>query len=534
MSNISVSVIIPVFNRRSCCKDAVRILKNQTIKNIEFIIIDDGSTDGTYEYLMQRTKTDKRFKIYKLKQNSGPSVARNIGLKHCHGQYIGFFDIDDNIPKNYFELLYKTAHNVNADIVFTTYNDIPHRNIGMFDKLCDKISLLHNGAVWNKLFQRDVVLNNAILFPGGLYCADNVFCFKAFYYAKTVVTCNTPSYQYTLSNDSISKDTEKAEKRKSDILKISKIIVNFVKTNSFDTKEREQTYHFLRRTFNSYVYGQKFNQKFLDTLLEIQPNNTINTPINTRGKNMLWLKIKKHLGLCKNIDKIILLNEIRSSGLFDEGWYLQKYPDVATAKSNPIQHYLEYGWKEGRNPSPRFDNDAYLFDNPDVANAGMCPLLHYIRHGQSEGRYVRSVSNESNITKHQQIDKNVYKTIKKSKLFDKHWYLKTYPDVKKAKINPIKHYIKHGAAEERNPSRYFDTKYYLNTYADVKESGMNPLFHYIKYGYVEGRSIRTVYGKILTHRSFKQKLQYAWAYPIRVHDEYLQLKNEIKQLKNSK
>jgi len=83
--------------------------------------------------------------------------------------------------------------------------------------------------------------------------------------------------------------------------------------------------------------------------------------------------------------------------------------------------------------------------------------------------------------------KKWYKAIKESDLFDSKYYLFTYPDVRQLGVDPIKHYIKFGAAEGRNPSAEFDTAYYLETYNDVKESGVNPLAHYVLYGKEEGR-----------------------------------------------
>jgi lipopolysaccharide biosynthesis protein len=80
-----------------------------------------------------------------------------------------------------------------------------------------------------------------------------------------------------------------------------------------------------------------------------------------------------------------------------------------------------------------------------------------------------------------------YKAIKESGLFDAKYYLFTYPDVRQKGINPIKHYIRFGADEGRNPSAEFDTNFYLESYSDVKESGVNPLAHYVLYGKDEGR-----------------------------------------------
>mgnify|MGYP001205024862 FL=1 len=77
--------------------------------------------------------------------------------------------------------------------------------------------------------------------------------------------------------------------------------------------------------------------------------------------------------------------------------------------------------------------------------------------------------------------------VKKSRLFDPVYYLFTYPDVRVADMDPLKHFMKVGWKEGRNPSDKFNTQFYLNTYPDVREEGINPLIHYICYGHREGR-----------------------------------------------
>lgn len=84
--------------------------------------------------------------------------------------------------------------------------------------------------------------------------------------------------------------------------------------------------------------------------------------------------------------------------------------------------------------------------------------------------------------------KRKHELIAGSGLFDRDWYLEQYPDVKKAKVNPISHYLESGAGEGRNPSPSFDTAWYLLTYPDVAESGLNPLVHYIRFGRHEHRA----------------------------------------------
>jgi hypothetical protein len=154
---------------------------------------------------------------------------------------------------------------------------------------------------------------------------------------------------------------------------------------------------------------------------------------------------------------------IENSQLLDGDWYLQQYPDVAQAGLSPLQHYLQHGAKEGRDPNPLFDSDWYLRQYPDVARIGVNPLRHYIQYGANEGRSPHP-------------------------LFDGDWYLRQYADVAEAGVNPLRHYLQFGAREGRDPNPLFDGDWYLRQYADVAEAGVNPLCHYCYQGAKEGRN----------------------------------------------
>jgi SAM-dependent methyltransferase len=114
-------------------------------------------------------------------------------------------------------------------------------------------------------------------------------------------------------------------------------------------------------------------------------------------------------------------------------------------------------------PSGLFDSDWYLERNDDVRAAGINPLVHYLLHGAAEGR-----------------DPNP--------LFDTDWYLNRYPDVRAAGANPLVHYLRYGAAEGRDPNPFFDTDWYLDHNPDVRAAGINPLAHYLRGGTAEGRN----------------------------------------------
>ena len=97
----------------------------------------------------------------------------------------------------------------------------------------------------------------------------------------------------------------------------------------------------------------------------------------------LWQKISTGNKLA---NKSTEYRTIYKSGLFDEKWYLKQYPEVAETGMEPLQHYLEIGWKESKNPSEKFDTIFYLKNNPDILRAGVSPLKHYVLFGKNEGR----------------------------------------------------------------------------------------------------------------------------------------------------
>ena len=131
-------------------------------------------------------------------------------------------------------------------------------------------------------------------------------------------------------------------------------------------------------------------------------------------------------------------------------------------------------------------------------------------------------------TKYKEL--RVVKVIQSSKLFDAHWYLKTYPDVK-SKMSAAKHYYKYGWKEGRNPSPLFDGNAYLEKYPDVKASGRNPLEHYLNAGRHEGRRYFSITGRENGGpSSFWKKVRHALTYPVRLQQECDRLRAEIQVL----
>ena len=101
---MKISVIVPIYNIIDCLERCVLSIVNQTYKDMEIILVDDGSTDGTSELCDDLAKRDSRIKVFH-KENGGSSSARNLGLKHATGEFIGFVDSDDYIEEDMYELL---------------------------------------------------------------------------------------------------------------------------------------------------------------------------------------------------------------------------------------------------------------------------------------------------------------------------------------------------------------------------------------------------------------------------------------------
>ena len=178
------------------------------------------------------------------------------------------------------------------------------------------------------------------------------------------------------------------------------------------------------------------------------------------------------------------IEAIRDSGLFDADYYLATYTDIQPPPQDPIHHYCEHGWREGRNPSEEFDTQGYLAAYADVRNWGTNPFWHYVVFGQHELRHA---------TPERRIEAEV-EAIRASDLFDVDYYLATYPDIQPPPKDPIRHYCERGWREGRDPSEEFDTRYYLEAYGDIKNADTNPLWHYALYGRDEGRLVHDAYG----------------------------------------
>jgi len=192
---IIISVIVPVYNVENYLIKCLESLVYQTLKDIELICVNDGSTDGSLAILEDYQKKFSQVKVY-TKSNGGLSDARNYGLKHAVGEYIAFVDSDDYVSLNMFEILYEAIKQEEADLCIAQIKEVyPTYEKELVDHN-ETYPLLGHPTVWNKLYKHEWIKKYQIEFPVGLWYEDNVFTYKYLLNHPKIVYVNDFLYYY--------------------------------------------------------------------------------------------------------------------------------------------------------------------------------------------------------------------------------------------------------------------------------------------------------------------------------------------------
>ncbi len=235
---IKLSIIVPVYNVEKYLERCLNSLINQTLKEIEIICVNDGSTDNSLQILEKFAGQDKRIRIINQK-NKGLSGARNTGIKLVQGEYFGFLDSDDWVDLDYFEKLYKRAKECDADISlgdFIRKGKFKHKIrlklnkeeefVGDNDKFYGS-QFYHFPCVWNKIYRTQKFKD--LSFIEGIYFEDGPYTIQALHRANKIVTsCNTYLY-YFVNPNSIVRTLNK--KKEQDMYNSSKFILNYIRDN---------------------------------------------------------------------------------------------------------------------------------------------------------------------------------------------------------------------------------------------------------------------------------------------------------------
>ena len=214
--NDLVSIIIPIYNVQEYLPRCIESVLNQTYKNFELILVDDGSPDRSGDICDYYAKKDSRIKVIH-KQNGGVSSARNYGIKIAQGEFINFIDSDDWIPNDSIENLVNLQKENNADLVCCTYERYLLNSKIVPVKFCDKffsvenvdyeeinvlLSDLFRGAC-TKLYKSSIIKVNNILFDEKVKIGeDSIFVYSYLSKSKTIRCSNLISYKYIINKAS--------------------------------------------------------------------------------------------------------------------------------------------------------------------------------------------------------------------------------------------------------------------------------------------------------------------------------------------
>ena len=216
--NKLVSIIVPVYNVSTYLKECLDSLINQTYKNIEIILVDDGSTDDSFKICKSYADLDKRIKLFK-KVNGGAASARNLALDKATGYYICFVDSDDYVELDYVHRLVEELEKNDADVAICSYSNLDKikstkYEYGIKEKIFTAEEYIENfltdwtsALMWNKIFKRELIGN--IRFPVGHKIDDEFFTYQCIMKCKKIYFFNEFLYIYRLRQSSVMNDSNK-------------------------------------------------------------------------------------------------------------------------------------------------------------------------------------------------------------------------------------------------------------------------------------------------------------------------------------
>ena len=310
---IKVSVIVPVYNVEKYLDRCLDSLVNQTLKEIEVIIVNDGSPDNSQKIIDKYAKKYKNIKAYK-KENGGLSDARNYGIKKANGKYIAFVDSDDYVSTNMYELMYNKAMQANFDMVVCNINYVYENNnkiMKAYSNIKEDGTDIKNAminiypAAWNKIFKKEL-FNNGIEFKKGVWFEDVEFIYRMLPRVKNIGVVNEHLNWYLQREGSI---TSSIDKRIFHYIDNWNGIIKYYKENNlYDEYYNELEYSYVRYLYATFIkQASKYN--FDDYMIAVDKAiENVNKHFPNYKKNKYFYKSLKGIYLLffnKNIAKLI-------------------------------------------------------------------------------------------------------------------------------------------------------------------------------------------------------------------------------------
>lgn len=314
-----VSIIVPVYNREKIIETCIASLQNQSYEHLEIIIVNDGSSDHTFDVCTKLCVKDSRIRLIQ-KANGGVSSARNLGIKEAHGEYIMFLDSDDVYEKDTVKKMVEYAdedtlcicgflevmkNNKSKVYVYDNKPVTVYQSDHYFD--LDRKRLFY--SVCNKLYSRKKIIDHHLFYDEEVhYTEDFIFNLNYYQHIKQVILINQPYYHYVDCDEgSLSKD--KQENFLNGTLANSKAVINYLESHPEISKDMQaRCYHcfvvnllgYLDRASDSYF---SIDRKLAASLIEKELNDLgkFLPYMNRKTKIEYWL-LRHHFFL---IDRLI-------------------------------------------------------------------------------------------------------------------------------------------------------------------------------------------------------------------------------------
>lgn len=306
---VKVSIIVPIFNASKYLIRCIDSMLNQTLKDIEVILINDGSTDESHKIINEYN--DVRIKYYKRK-NYGIGNSRNFGIDKANGEFICFIDSDDYINNTFCEEMYNRCTNNNLDMCICDYyhyienkQEIEKFMLPSSDDtaLEDNPRLLIdiNLSSCNKMYRKTLFENKKLRFPDNLKYEDISFVTKAMLLSKKIGKIDKPLYYFMVHDDS---QITIIDEKTFDIFKILDIVYDNFKDK---IKLRKYLSYLIVNKVTTYIVWQKYQSdrklknKFIDEGFEYMKSHIKNYRKSSYFKDINWFKalVKKNKILTK-------------------------------------------------------------------------------------------------------------------------------------------------------------------------------------------------------------------------------------------
>ena len=257
---VKVSVIVPVYNVELYIERCLKSLINQTLRDIEIIVVNDGSPDNSQDIIDKYAKKYKNIKSY-IKKNGGLSDARNYGLKYANGEYISFIDSDDYIDTSMMKKMYDKAKENDFDLVVCNLDMV--LDDGKFiqnvssnidrdifgDEIKEYMVKIYPSA-WNKIYKKSL-FDNKVYFKKGIWFEDVEFIYRVIPYVKSIGVVDYKLYHYVQREGTI---TKIFDKRLYNYINNWNGIIDFYKErNLYDKYKNELEYCYVRYLYATFV-----------------------------------------------------------------------------------------------------------------------------------------------------------------------------------------------------------------------------------------------------------------------------------------